>query len=265
MKERLNRVASGPDYRRFTDAKGKEVSSDNLVTPDSPAALGQIAWTQRVLSLSTIRLLRLRNIERVFGAGRRSSGRCGCQSESRYSLPEENIRLWCVLLANDKRGHVRQTTGCELFETGWLVWQPEAVGFRWVEMIELTDMRGLFVKHPEDSNSLIRPLEEWEQLGRSDLKFRILCEEEASDSNVRSAMRVAIAHDVLKRNPNFTHINLMVGAVPEESDATLPEVRLRAAGLEAERLRDRLLPDWQSGDMAIRSFTAYTLRRKDIR
>lgn len=258
-------MASGSDYRRFTDAKGKEVSSDNLVTPDSPAALSHVVWAQRVLSLSTIRLLRLRTIERVFGAGIRSSGRCGCQSDSRYTLPEENIRLWCVLVANEKRGHVRQTSGCELLKTGWLVWQPEAVGFRWAEMIELTDVRGLFLNHPEDSHSQIRPLEEWEQLGRSNLKYRVLCQEEASVSDLHAAMRVAIAHDVLKRNPNFSHINMTVESLPEASAEILPDARLSAAGLEAERLRDRLLPDWQSGDMAIRSFTAYTLRRKDIR
>jgi hypothetical protein len=180
-------------------------------------------------------------------------------------MPEENIRLWCVLVANEMRGHVRQTSGCELLKTGWLVWQPEAVGFRWAEMIELTDVRGLFVNHREDSHSLIRRLEEWEQLGRSDLKYRVLCQEEASVTDLHAAMRVAIAHDVLKRNPNFSHINLMVEALPEVSADILPNARLSAAGLEAERLRDRLLPDWQSGDMAIRSFTAYTLRRKDIR
>lgn len=265
MKERVNRIAPSSDYRRFKDAKGKEVSSDNLVTPDSPAAASHVVWAQRVLSLSTIRLLRLRNIERVFGAGRRSSGRCGCQSDSRYSLPEENIRLWCVLLANEKRGHVRQTTFCELLETGWLIWQPESVGFRWVEMVELKDMRGLFANDQEDSQPLIRPLEEWEQLGRSDLKYRILCQEEAAVGDLQAAMRVTIAHDILKRNPNFSHINLMVEGLFEDSAEMLPHAHLNSAGLEAERLRDRLLPDWQSGDMAIRSFTAYTLRRKDIR
>jgi hypothetical protein len=34
-------------------------------------------------------------------------------------------------------------------------------------------------------------------------------------------------------------------------------------GLNIEKLRDRFLPCWQSGDMAIQRFTTYTITRKD--
>lgn len=236
------------------------MSQDNPVTRVTQSSVPDILWSQRLLSLSGIRLLRMRTIERSYGR----LERCGCQKQTRFPAPQESARLICGLLAAEPQGRVRQTTECRLHETGWLVYQPETTGYLWAEMVEMSDVRKLFYDFRAESDSLMtRNLETWEQLGRNEVSFRVCPLEDFQSQSFSCRLRAAVVRDVLQRNPKFSHVNLMILNEPHLQDERLGLNEFATAGLFVERLRDRILPSWQSGDMAVHKFTAYTITRKD--
>ncbi len=236
------------------------MSQDNPVTRVTQSSVPDVLWSQRLLSLSGIRLLRMRTIERSYGR----LERCGCQKQTRFPAPQESTRLICGLLAAEPQGRVRQTTECRLHETGWLVFQPETAGYLWAEIVEITNVSKIFADFQTDSEpSEIRNLEAWEQLGRSEVSFRVCPLEDFHSQSFSCRLRTAVVRDILQRNPKFSHVNLMILDELHQQDDRLGLNEFAAAGLFVERLRDRILPSWQSGDMAIRKFTAYTITRKD--
>lgn len=205
----------------------------------------------------------MRNIERSFGRMKGVSGSCCCDDESRFPKPSENARLWCGLLAEDSQGYVRQTSKCQMFETGWLVWQPDSVGFSWAEVIEIPNISHLFQSSYENSKANLRSLQEWESLGRNEFKFRIFPKSERTESELTNELRCSLMTDILKRNQSFSHVNLMLPQTESALTGFHESQKILENGLVIERLRDRIVPSWQSGDMVIQTFTTYTLSRKD--
>ena len=230
------------------------MSQDNPVTGViHSSGLGAV-WTERAMCLAGIRHLRMRFIERNYGRPEK----CGCQRQTRFPKTQEEAKLHALLLADAPAGRVRDASLCRLFDLGWLVWQPDTGGYLWAEVVEIRNVVRIL-----GETGAVRPLAEWEELGRGDVSFRMCPEHDVSAESFSERARISFIRDLLHRNPNFSHINLVTEQALTDSAGCPPASGFDAAGLTVEKLRERLVPSWQSGDMAIQRFTAYTITRKD--
>jgi hypothetical protein len=203
----------------------------------------------------------MRFIERNYGR----LEKCGCQKQTRYPKPQDEPRLYCALLARDEAGRVRQNTECRLYGKGWLVWQPDAAGYQWAEIVEINKVESLLARVESNADAdQARSLDDWEQLGRGEVNFRVCPLDDFSQESFSRRLRVSVVREVLQRNPKFSHVNLVTDEDLFESSRDSVVHAFSAGGLSIEKLRNRLIPSWQSGDMAIRTFTTYTITRKDI-
>lgn len=215
------------------------------------------------MSLLPVKIFRLRQIERLFGSTRRLGDRCGCQNESRYDNPQETVRLWCGLVTEERRENIRSQTQFRLLKTGWMVWQPESVGFSWAEILEIQNIEQVIEENSQFGVICARPLEAWEDLAGRDLKFRIYSSTDGDEGALKRRLSVDVVREVLQRNSSFSHVNVTVSSPHSPSSETQFVADFQCNGMEVERLRTRLLPSWQSRDMAIQTFTTYTMTRKD--
>lgn len=243
------------------------MSQDNPVTPAVMASTSphSVAWSDRLHALTGISLLRKRTIERLYGASRRLADRCKCPTESRFEAPSEEPKLWCLVASHVEAGRTTSDTNCSLMRTGWLVWQPQDLGFAWCEILEVDNIHWLFSQGVAAANPLCRSWVEWESLGRGAVGFRVKTLVQGSEEKTIQQFRADLVQEILRRNPSFSHVNLTISGESHLSDDTGFEDSFAAVGLTADRLRTRMIPGWQCGDMAIRSFTAYTMTRKDTR
>jgi hypothetical protein len=243
------------------------VSQDNPVTPNVTASTSNpsVAWLERMQALSGIEIVRKRTIERLYGSSRRLADRCGCQNESRFSSAKEEAKLWCVVVPQEDAGRVTAQSSCTLLKTGWCVWQPGDLGFAWAEILEVDDIGSVFGQESALAQPMSKPLEEWEKLGRMGITFRMNTLVHGDLDETLRRCRVEIVQDILRRNPKFSHVNLTLSQNKQQFADVDFERPFAAAGLTVDRLRERMIPSWQSGDMAIRRFTTYTMTRKDTR
>lgn len=267
------------------------MSQDNTVTPGCEPQACSTWWVQRTLSLNRISVLRLQTIQRLFGSARRLNDRCGCETTPRTANFNESTQLWCGLVTNDARQRVRQESLCRLLDRGWLVWQPEPVGFAWAEVFECDAISLLFeCDRTQSLPNSIRTLDQWESLGASTFRFRVLSAAQeglssetlglnsnhdsdtaslvnltlAASEQLTQRLRKVIIGDLFQRNPAFSHVNLTVfQGEPCSLASVWSPNELVTEEFEVEKLRERMVPSWQCGDMAIQRFTTYTITRKD--
>jgi hypothetical protein len=246
------------------ERKVKEVSPDKRVTHGTRSTGLRRLWIQRSISLANVRVLRMRSIERVYGSVRRLGDSCGCQSESRFPLPEENARLVLALHADENRGHIRETTLCSLLPTGWLILPADSAGFSWFEIIEIENISKIFEEQSPSADSRVHTVHSWQELGRGgSVSFRMIPKSEFFSDSLLMRERQELILEILRKNRNVSHVNLCLPQSSGQAAESLGWSQWEAAGLVVERNHQRWIPDWQSGDMAIRLFTIYTLTRKD--
>ncbi|NBW82924.1 hypothetical protein EBR21_14330 [bacterium] len=145
------------------------------------------------------------------------------------------------------------------------MWQPQDLGFAWAEIVEIEDIGLFFEEGLGLVQPLCKPLEEWEKLGRMGITFRTNTSIQGDPTETIRRCRVELVQGILRRNPNFSHVNFMLSQNQMALADGDFERSIAAAGLTVDRLRERLIPGWQSGDMAIHNFTTYTMTRKDTR
>jgi hypothetical protein len=245
--------------------EGKEVSQDKLVTPWSGGSNSASEWLGRSLSLAAVPLLRLRQIEKLYGSLRRVSDRCGCQNESRHPSPSERAVLWCALQPLQASRQVLLSTPCRLVPAAWLVLSPNGGLFSWAEIWELSNTENILNFEDSFDPLVPRTLSEWEGLGKNEIRFKICQNQVLNDAAAIEHCRFALVREVIQRNPNYSHVNLSLELSPKESGLDMAHFGSNLPDFEIESLRERYVPSWrQSGDMAYRKFSAYTITRKDI-
>jgi hypothetical protein len=243
----------------------KEVSQDKPVTPEQSARSFPGDWLARSLAFAPITLLRLRHIEKMFGTARRASKSCGCEKDSRFPSPQDRAIVWGAVQPVETVRQVLVSTPCRLMPFGWLVLSPNGGMYSWGEVVEVPLAEGHFFSEDSFSPEQPRTLEQWEKLGGADLKFRICQSTDVSLATSLVRSRQGLVTELLQRNPQYSHINLSLPVIPGHPLPGVEALRNQFPDLEVEVLRERYIPEWrQSGDMAYRQFTTYTITRKDI-
>ena len=241
------------------------MSQDNLVTPRLFQTYSHVDWLARSLSLAAVPLLRLRNIERMYGTIRRISDRCGCQRESRFPSPVDRAVLWFALEPIEPVRQVLMATPCRVLPVGWLVLSPDGGRFSWAEMLEIQNRNLLSSFEEIDLFSKVMTLEEWENFGRSEIRFKTVHGSDRKSENPITIFRNSLIREIMNRNANFSHVNLSLEETSIWNQSKVSFLNSELVDLDVEILRDRLIPVWrQSGDMAFASFKTYTITRKDI-
>ncbi len=241
------------------------MSQDNPVTPNMNTRNFPGDWLGRSLTLAPVTLLRLRHIEKMHGAAKRASRTCGCQKESRFPSPAERAIVWGVVQPVGPVRQVLLSTPCRLLPFAWLVLCPNGGIFSWAEMIEVSLEDERFFLEDESVLEEPRTLEQWEKLAGTDLKLRICQSADASRATALVRARHALVSELLQRNPQYSHVNVSIPATSEHAPPGAEALRSQLVEFEVEALRERYIPEWrQSGDMAYRRFTTYTVTRKDI-
>lgn len=241
------------------------MSEDKLVTPWSGGSNADSKWLGRSLSLAAVPLLRLRQIEKLYGSLRRASDRCGCQNESRHPSPAERAVLWCAVQPLQASRQVLASTPCRLGPAAWLVLSPNGGLFSWAEIWELTNAENIFNFEDSFNPLLPRTLSEWERLGKNEIRFKVYQNQMLDEAAALAHCRFALVREVMQRNSNYSHVNLSLELSQKEFGLDMERFGANLADFEIESLRERYVPSWrQSGDMAYRNFSAYTITRKDI-
>lgn len=241
------------------------MSEDKLVTPWSGGGSAESNWLGRSLSLAAVPLLRLRQIEKLYGSLRRVSDRCGCQNESRHPSPAERAVLWRALQPLQASRQVLTSTPCRLLPVAWLVLIPNGGLFSWAEIWELNNIENILNFEDSFDPLVPRTLSEWERLGKNEIRFKICQNQVVNDSAAIAQCRFALVREVIQRNPNYSHVNLSLELSQKDFGLDMAHLGSNLPGFEIESLRERYVPSWrQSGDMAYRNFSAYTVTRKDI-
>jgi hypothetical protein len=157
------------------------------------------------------------------------------------------------------------STPCRLVPAAWLVLSPNGGLFSWAEIWELSNSENIFNFEDSFDPLLPRTLSEWEGLGKNEIRFKICQNHGLNDSAAIAHCRFALVREVIQRNPNYSHVNLSLELSPKESGLDMAHFGSNLPDFEIESLRERYVPSWrQSGDMAYRNFSAYTITRKDI-
>lgn len=241
------------------------MSQDNLVTPQSVQSGAHFDWVARSLSLAAVPLLRRRNIEKFYGAAKGSSGRCGCQHESRYPSPLERAVLWCGVHPLEPVRQVLSSTRCRALPAVWLVLTPNGGRYAWAEIWELQSPGFLSTFEEVNFFSRVMTLEEWEIVGRRDFQLRPVHRFHDSPDLAVSDFRNSMIKEIMNRNTQYSHVNL---SLEKRSTQFSPKMLLpngQNFEFDLEILRDRYVPMWRRcGDMALTNFTTYTITRKDV-
>ena len=147
----------------------KEVSQDNPVTPQN-SGCSRPTWLARSMSTASVSLLRLRNIERIYGSWRRSRSACHCEGESKSALPGERAVLWCALQPLEEVPQVLLSTPCRLLPVCWLVLVPDGGLFSWFEVFELREWSQWLTEPQFAFAEREESLEKWEIFGKKEMK-----------------------------------------------------------------------------------------------
>lgn len=241
------------------------MSQDKVVTPTSTMLLPHISWIDRSLSLASIQSLRRLAIKKIHGSLQRSLRHCGCGESDKSLLLHKRASAYGLLQPVKDVSEVLISTECRVAPVLWLLMVPDGGRYSWCEIIELTD--------PDFTEPILRPMVEigpwplqcWETFGHNELKFKVsknVCPV-GSDSLVRA--RASIIREVLPRTTELSHINLSfdtkLAISPESMNNETPDL----SEYEFEFLRTRYVPQWrQSGDMAYRAFSTYTVTRRIV-
>jgi hypothetical protein len=157
------------------------------------------------------------------------------------------------------------STKCRLLPVRWLVLAPVGGLFSWFEVFELRDGSDWDRNAQSLISARTETLEKWEILGKREMRFRILTDARADLRTATLKCRMELIQELLQRFPTYSHINLNLEAGTEPIQKAASSFGKWKDLLQIELLRERLVPFWrQCGDMAYRSFTAYTITRKDV-
>lgn len=240
------------------------MSQDKPVTPQQ-SGYSHSTWLARSMSTAPLSLLRLRNIEKIYGSLRRSSSACRCKGESRHPEAGERAVLWCALQPRDPVPQVLVTTPCRLLPVSWLVMSPIGGLYSWFEVFELREGFSGLMGLRDSGAEPMETLEKWEILGKKEIRFKIHSNAQADLESAVKSSRFELIQELLQRFPNFSHINFNLESGADELRPVPLSSGMKGISVQIELLRERLLPFWRrSGDMAYRSFTAYTITRKDV-